>query len=192
VIPALTVFVFIGLFTPGPNVILLTASGARFGFMATLPHLGGVVIGVGLIAAVTSLGIGPVLNGNPLIKFVLQFVSTLWILWIAWRFIQATPHTEKEIERPFTFVQAVAFQVVNPKIWAFAIAASAGFSTLNDPFAQAVLLAANFSGLNLFICAFWTMFGTLLAKLLSSPRAWAIFRNIMATLLAASSGLIWI
>lgn len=85
IIDPLYIFVFVGMFSPGPNVILLTASGARYGFNATLPHIAGVTIGVGVIAAVTGLGVGALLQQQPQAKSILQIVAALWILWMAYK-----------------------------------------------------------------------------------------------------------
>lgn len=185
-------FIFAGMFSPGPNIILLTTSGARFGFRRTIPHLAGVILGSGLIPAVTALGVGALLEIYPTLKLSLQIISTLWILWMAWQLISASSKKSHKNERPLTFIEAVLFQAANPKIWAVALAASAAFPTVYEPLREAVRLGTAFAGINFFVCIFWTFLGTLLATLLSSPRAWLIFRNIMALLLVASAGLIWI
>jgi threonine/homoserine/homoserine lactone efflux protein len=85
----LIIFAFVGLFTPGPNVVMLTTSGARFGFRATLPHLLGVPIGIGLIAAASTLGISAVLLAAPNLKLAFQILAALWILWLAYKTAQA-------------------------------------------------------------------------------------------------------
>ena len=42
---ALAVFTFATAFTPGPNNIMVTASGVNFGFARTIPHIAGITIG---------------------------------------------------------------------------------------------------------------------------------------------------
>ncbi len=42
---ALSTFYFTMFFTPGPNNAMLTASGMKFGFINTLPHLIGIPLG---------------------------------------------------------------------------------------------------------------------------------------------------
>lgn len=186
-------FVFVGLFSPGPNVILLTASGARFGFRRTLPHIFGVALGVGVIAAVTALGIGGVLLRAPALDLALRCAACLWILWMAWGLAQkAQPQAASPEDRPFSFVQAVLFQWVNAKIWAVALAASAGYPSGAGPGAEALRLATAFSGLNLFVCIFWTLAGGLLATLLRSPQAWRGFNLTMAGLLAISGAMVFL
>ena len=184
-------FVFFGLFSPGPNVILLTASGARFGFRRTVPHLLGVALGVGITAGFTGLGIGVLLLAQPVLTTVLKIGATVWILWMAYRLWHADPAQTKKRDRPFTFLEAVLFQWINPKVWAVAISAMAYVAALS-PVDQAVMLAATFSGLNLSVCLFWTTAGTLLSFLLGNPLAWRSFMRVMAVALAAFSALIFL
>ena len=180
-------YVFVGLFSPGPNVVLLTASGARFGFKATVPHILGVALGVGIIAGLTGLGIGVLILTVPWLIFGLKIVAALWILWMAWGLWQVRPVTKRKTGiRPFTFVEAVLFQAVNPKIWIVALAAAIYVSDF-PPSQQAMYLAAAFSGINLLVCLFWTWAGSLLSLLLNTPRAWQIFMRIMAVALAGFS-----
>ena len=180
-------YVFVGLFSPGPNVVLLTASGARFGFKATVPHILGVALGVGIIAGLTGLGIGVLILTVPWLILGLKIVAALWILWMAWGLWQARPVTKRETGiRPFRFVEAVLFQAVNPKIWIVALAAAIYVSDF-PPSQQAMYLAAAFSGINLLVCLFWTWAGSLLSLLLNNPRAWQISMRIMAVALAGFS-----
>jgi len=181
-------FVVVGLFSPGPNVILLTASGARFGFRATLPHVFGVALGVGVIAALVGLGIGALLLARPGLALGLNLIAAGWILWMAYALVRNKEmSTGRAGERPFTLWQAVLFQWVNPKIWAVAMAAAAGYGLGLPPPAEAWRLATAFSGINLFVCLFWSFAGSLLALLLTTPRAWATFRLCMGAALAASA-----
>lgn len=191
-LPAIT-FIFAGLFSPGPNVVMLTASGARFGFRATIPHLLGVPIGTGLIAAASALGVTSVLLAAPGLKLVFQIAAALWILWLAWTTAQAgRAGRSADCGQPFTFIQAVAFQVVNPKVWAVALAASAGFGIGLSPPAEAVRLFVIFCILNLSVCLFWTTAGHLLSGLLKSEPIWRGFMLTMAVLMAATVILIFI
>lgn len=188
---ALVSFVFFGLFSPGPNVVLLTTSGARFGFRATLPHLLGVALGCGVIAFVTGLGLGILIESYPVLRIVLMIIASLWILWMARTLWNAKPAVAKDTDRPFTFLQAVLFQWVNPKIWAVATSASAIIYQM-EPLAQAGTLAVTFSTVNLGVCLFWTYAGSLLKSLLADPVKWRIFMRCMAVALAVFSGLVFL
>ncbi len=188
----LYLFVFAGLFSPGPNVIMLSASGARFGFRRTVPHLLGVAAGVGVTAGLTGLGIAALLLANPSLALVLKIAAAGWILWMAWKLFRAGRPEADDKSRPFTFIEAVLFQWVNPKVWAVALAASSGFTSGLGPTEEAVRLASVFSGLNLIVCIFWTYAGSLLAYLLKTPAAWVTFLRVMAVAMAGSAVLIFL
>jgi len=192
VIDPLYLFVFAGLFSPGPNVLMLTASGARFGFRPTLPHLVGVVVGVGVIAAATALGIGAALDARPNLELFLKAIAAAWIVWMAWRLWQSSAQQTDADGRPMRFHEAVLFQWINPKIWAVALAASAGYPGGLSLWGEAVRLAAAFSGTNFVVCLFWTSAGSLLKTLLSDARAWRIFARIMALLLGLSAAMVFL
>ncbi|MCA0206660.1 LysE family translocator [Pararhodobacter sp.] len=192
--PLLYSFVFLGLFTPGPNVIMLTASGVRFGFLRTLPHLFGVVVGVGITAGVTALGVGAAVQASPTLNLVLRLGAAGFILWMAWGLWKASAKPRKAAdpdEKPLSFFGAVLFQWINPKVWAVAFAASAGYSAGLPAGIEAARLALAFSSLNLLVCLFWTAAGSLLTALLSAPLAWKIFLRFMAVLLAFTTLLIF-
>lgn len=186
-------FVFAGLFSPGPNVILLTASGARFGFWRTLPHIGGVVIGVGVTSGLTALGVGALLLGLPVLTLGLKLAAAGWILWMGWQLARRGPAQQGQADAaPWSLPKAALFQWVNPKVWAIALAASAGYAAGLPPWAEALRLASAFSGINLFVCLFWTFAGSLLTYLLISPRAWRMFNGVMAVALAASAVMVFL
>ena len=184
-------FVFFGLFSPGPNVILITTSGARFGFRKTIPHVLGVVVGVGVIAFVTGAGIGALIAAQPVLERVLKIAAALWILWMAYQLWQSDPARKRQRDAPFTFLEAVLFQWVNPKVWAVAMAATAYVVTL-APLQQAGLLGLTFSGLNLGVCLFWATAGSLLSYLLTNPAAWRVFMRMMALALASFAVLLFL
>tara|TARA_R110002124_G_scaffold5436_7_gene34953 strand:+ start:2904 stop:3482 length:579 start_codon:yes stop_codon:yes gene_type:complete len=187
--PALQIFIFAGLFSPGPNVILLLASGARFGLRATLAHLFGVVIGVGVIGGVVGLGLGTLLMAVPILETILLAVSVAWIFWMAWGLWRSSVALVRDTDRPMTFFEAILFQWVNPKIWAVAVAAAA-YLIGSTPIRQAAEIGISMLVINLFVCFFWTSFGHLLSGVLSGPRARKVFFRVMSGLLALSAVLL--
>ncbi len=189
----LLIFVFAGLFSPGPNVVMLTASGARFGFRATVPHLLGVPVGTGLLAMASAFGVGGALLAMPTLKLAFQVVAALWILWLAWKTAQAgRAGRAADSGTPFTFFQAVAFQAVNPKVWAVTIAASAGFGIGLSPPAEALRMFFVFTAVNLGVCLFWTTVGQALSSTLTSDRVWRGFMTLMALIMACTVILIFL
>jgi threonine/homoserine/homoserine lactone efflux protein len=191
----LYLFVFFGLFSPGPNVILLTASGARFGFRATLPHVIGVALGVGVTAGLTGFGIGALLSEWPVVRVALSLAAAAWIGVMAvrlWRSRPAPLAASGAGDRPWGVLKAALFQWVNPKVWAVAMAAASGYGLGLPPLEEAQRLALAFSGLNLFVCLFWSFAGSLLALLLKDEGAWTIFSRAMAVGLAASAVMVFL
>lgn len=167
-------------------MVLVTYSGAKFGFKRTIPHILGIVVGVGIIAGLTGIGIGSILISFPSLAFAFKVIAALWIVWLAWKLWNAKPSDDISKAKPFTFVEAVLFQWVNPKIWALAVAAIA-FVSDQPLLSQAGSLAFAFSASNFFVCSFWTAVGFLLAFLLNSPLAWRLFTRVMAVILALFS-----
>ena len=133
-----------------------------------------------------------ILFALPAIEFTIKLISVLWILWLSWKLINASLAKAQNTDRPFTFFQAILFQVGNPKVWAVALAASAGFSSDLNIWAEAARLFLGFSLINLFVCLFWTSAGHLLASYLQRPVIWRIFMTTMAAMMAGSAALIFI
>lgn len=192
--PLLYGFVLVGLFTPGPNVIMLTASGARFGFRASLPHLWGVVLGVGVVAGVTALGVGAVVTAQPGLNLALRLAAAGFILWMAWSYWVSAGRPRglgDPADRPLSLPGAFAFQAINPKVWTIAFVASAGYGAGLPPWWEAARLGLAFALVNLGVCLFWTAAAALLRRLLTRPRIWRVFLRAMAVLLAASALLVF-
>lgn len=185
----LQLFVFAGLFTPGPNVILIIASGAQFGLRRTLPHVFGIVIGVGIIGLVSGLGVGVVLTQFPIFKSILQVIAVLWILWMATGLWRSTSVSDAATSQPMTFTQALLFQWVNPKLWAIALSGSS-FLIEYSVIKQSLHLGLTLSITNLFVCFFWACFGQLLSGLLEAGKPRIMFIRIMACLLGLSAVLV--
>ncbi|HBM59989.1 MAG TPA: LysE family translocator [Citreicella sp.] len=185
-------FVFLGLFSPGPNVILLTTSGARFGLRRTLPHLFGVVLGVGITAGLTGLGIAALLKQAPALELALRIAAGLWMLWMAWGLWTAERRKKAERDRPMTLLEAALFQWINPKVWGVALAAASAYPGTAGPVWEAIRLGTAFSGINLICCLFWTSAGAMLTWLLTTPAAWRLFTRVMAVALGSFSVMVFL
>ena len=132
---ALVAFAFVSSITPGPNNLMLMASGTNFGFARTVPHMLGVGIGFMLMVLLVGAGLGGVFELVPGAMLVLKVASTIYLLYLAWRIATAAPLRTADGEggaRPFTFLQAAAFQWVNPKAWTMALTAAAVYLPRDD------------------------------------------------------------
>ena len=171
---------------------MLTASGARFGFRATVPHLLGVPIGTGILAAGSAFGLSTLLLTLPALKLLFQTAAAFWILWLAWQTASAGQSAKaKDRGAPFTFGQAILFQAVNPKLWAITLVASAGFGIGLAPHQEALRLFVVFVAINLGVCLFWTTIGHLLSNLFHSVKVWRVFMTVMAAFMASTVLLIF-
>ena len=174
--------------SPGPNNLMVTASGANFGFLRTVPHMLGVSFGFPVMLLAVGLGLGQALQAWPQVHEVLRYVAAAYLLYLAWRIAGAGgPGAAEARGRPFTFLQAAAFQWVNPKAWVIALSAVATYTSPdgNAP-AQILLIGAVFVVAAFLSLAVWAVFGTLIAGMLRSPRALRAFNLCMAGLLVLS------
>lgn len=182
----LVLFAFATSVTPGPNNLMLMASGANFGVRATLPHMLGVGLGFVFLCLCTGLGLVQVFDRWPLARHALTVAAAVYLVWLAWKFGTAAPVAEGAARgKPMTFLAAAAFQWVNPKAWAMAITAVTVYA--GDRSAGAVALVAAIFGLvNIPSVALWVVAGREVRRLLTSPRRLRAFNWTMAALILAT------
>lgn len=185
---ALLAFAFVSSITPGPNNLMLMASGANFGFRLTIPHMLGIGIGFTVMIVMVGAGLMQIFDAYPVSHTILKVFSVAYLLWLAWKIARAAPpETDASAEkgRPFTFLQAALFQWVNPKAWTMALTAITVYAP--DRSLMAVLVVAlAFGAVNLPSVSVWTVLGQQMARLLTSPTRLRAFNWVMAGLLVAS------
>lgn len=184
---ALVAFAFVTSITPGPNNLMLMASGAAFGFRRTIPHMLGVGIGFVVMAILVGLGLAGAIEAAPGIKLALKAAGVAYMLWFAWKILHAAAPGEggDGAVRPMTFLQAAAFQWVNPKAWAMALTAVTAYAP--DATLPAVVLVAVIFGLvNIPSVGSWTVLGQEMRRWLTSDRRRRVFNAVMAVLLVGS------
>jgi threonine/homoserine/homoserine lactone efflux protein len=183
---ALLGFAFVTSITPGPNNMMLLASGVNFGFRRSVPHMLGIGIGFVLMVVLIGLGLVGLFTAWPPAARILQAVSVAYMLWLAWKIAHAdAPRGAAGGSRPFTFLQAAAFQWVNPKAWTMALSAVALYAP-DRSVPSVVLVALAFGAVNLPCVSSWTVLGVVLRKVLSNPRALRAFNWTMAAFLVLS------
>ena len=187
-----TLFAIAGSFTPGPNNVMLTASGANFGFRRTLPHIVGICLGFPLMVIAIGLGLGRVFEEMPAIHTALKIAGSAYLLWLAWRIASAGSAEPAEAGgRPLSFLEAVAFQWVNPKAWIMATGAVSTFTLVGRELAPQVLaMAAIFTVVSIPSTTVWTLLGIGIATILRSRLGLRIFNMSMGAVLALS--VVWI
>jgi threonine/homoserine/homoserine lactone efflux protein len=175
--------------TPGPNNIMLTASGANFGFRRTLPHMLGVAIGFTIMVLAIGLGLSAIFERFPLIHQVLRYGGGAYLLYLAYRIAMAapTPGAAQPAGHPLTFLQAALFQWINPKSWMMAVGAISAYPTVGgNLMLESVLIAVTFGAIGLPSTALWAGLGVAIARLLRTRWALRAFNIAMALLLVAS------
>ena len=184
---ALALFAFVNSITPGPNNTMLMASGANFGFRATVPHLSGVAIGFGVMVLAVGLGLGGLFLAFPWLHDVLAVAGGLYMIWLALKIATSKGMAGGQAGgRPQTFWQAAAFQWVNPKAWAMAIGAITAYAPAENYNLNVLLVALVFMAVNGPCVTIWTSFGVGLRRFLDRPAVLKAFNVTMALLLLAS------
>lgn len=184
---SLVVFAFVSSITPGPNNLMLMASGANFGVRATLPHMLGVALGFTIMIVLVGAGIIQVFDAYPTFYMVLKWASAAYLLYLAVKVALSTPLNadNNHKDKPMTFFQAAVFQWVNPKAWTMALTAISLYAP--DRSITAILVVAAIFGLvNLPSVSIWTVLGQKLSQFLSNEAKFRAFNIAMASLLVAS------
>jgi len=184
---ALAGFALVSSITPGPNNLMLLASGANFGLRRTVPHMLGISLGHAFMVLLLGLGLGQIFVTWPVTHVVLKVLSVAYMLWLAWKIAHAAaPRPGQAGGRPFSFLQAAAFQWVNPKAWVMGVTAVTAYATPGAGVWGAVLVAVVFCAMNFPSVSIWAWMGTQVARLLHSPARLRVFNWSMAALLIAS------
>jgi threonine/homoserine/homoserine lactone efflux protein len=183
---AFAAFALVSSITPGPNNLMLMASGANFGFRRTVPHMLGIGLGFGLMVVLVGLGLVRIFDAFPVTHLILTVVGVAYLLWLAWKIAHAAaPDAARAGARPFAFLQAVLFQWVNPKAWQMALTAITLYAP--DRSVVAILwVGLVFALINLPSVSTWTVMGQQMGRILSSPKRLRLFNWSMAALLVAS------
>lgn len=180
-------FAVVNSITPGPNNMMLMASGVNFGFRRTMPHLAGVNLGFMLMMLLVGLGMGQVFSRFPLVYTAMKIFGALYLLWLAWKIARSGPIAEGETSaQPMSFLQAAAFQWVNPKAWAMVIGAIAAFTEPSAYTASLLAITALYCVGGTPSSFVWVAFGTAMRAFLRNPSQVVWFNRIMALLLVLS------
>jgi threonine/homoserine/homoserine lactone efflux protein len=185
---ALATFALVTVITPGPNNLMLMASGTNFGFVRSIPHMLGIGLGFPLMVFCVGMGVMRVFDLWPLSYTLLKIASVAYLLWLAWKIAHAAPPKAEQggaAGKPLTFLQSAAFQWVNPKAWSMALSAITLYAAGRD--LTAVLWVAGvYVAMSAISTTGWTILGQQVRRLLKSPARLRLFNRIMAGLLVAT------
>lgn len=190
----LALFALVGTATPGPNNVMLTASGSTFGFRRSMPHMLGISLGFPAMVLGVGLGLGEVFNRFPQLHTALKYLGAAYLLYLAWRIAQAGgPDEAAAGGRPLTFLEAAGFQWVNPKAWMVALSAIPAFTTVGgNYYAEIAVIGFVFLVISFPSCAAWCMFGVGIRQLISSPETARVVNLALAATVALSVVLLFV
>lgn len=184
--PALALFSLVSSITPGPNNTMLLSSGVNFGFARTIPHMLGISLGFMIMVIGVGLGLGEIFRRAPVLYSALEIAGATYLLYLAWKIARAGVPKEGAARKPMTFLQAAAFQWVNPKAWVMAVSGITLYTVHPDFRMNALIIGVFFATINLPSVALWACFGVGLRRFLHNPVAIRVFNVIMAVLLVVS------
>ncbi len=185
---ALISYYFVMFVTPGPNNAMLTASGIKFGFKKTIPHLIGIPFGHTIQITLVCFGLGNLFQKYPLVQNYLKWLCFFYLLYLGWKIIGSFSEHKKESGRPLKLYEAALFQFMNPKAWVVALTASTAFFPVNENF----YLATTFVALTApFICfpsiCLWALFGSSIKILIKNAKIKKIVEYFLAALLVITA-----
>ncbi len=186
ILPALLMFALVTVITPGPNNLMLMASGANFGFRRSVPHMLGIGLGFPAMIVLVGIGVMQLFDLWPQSYLVLKIASVGYMLYLAWKIAHATAPKEAEAGgKPLSFLQAAAFQWVNPKAWSMGLSAITLYAAGRD-LGSVLWVAGAYVACAALSTTAWTLVGQQVRRILGAPSRLRIFNWVMAGLLVAS------
>ena len=180
----LATFYFTMFFTPGPNNSMLTASGMKFGFIRTLPHLIGISLGHALQIGFTCFGLANLFLLYPQIQFYMKILCFLYLLYLGCKMIGSFSIIQKETGRPLRFYEASLFQFINPKAWSIAVTVASGFFPTEENILIGVLFVTITAAVICFpTISLWALFGSGIRKFVNEVKTKKIIEYLLALLL---------
>ncbi len=186
---AALVFSLVMGFTPGPNNVMLASSGATHGVRRTLPHLSGVTLGFPVMILLVGLGLATILLASSRLQLGMKIVSCAYLLWLAFQIARSSSVAGRAGgSKPLSFLQAAAFQWVNPKAWLIAVGAISAYTAGQGAklYLQVAIIAAMSIAVTFLSTLTWTAFGAAIGRWLRAPLARRLFNLFMAALLVGS------
>ena len=181
---ALISFYFVMYVTPGPNNAMVLASGIKFGFIKTIPHMTGITIGHVLQLVLVCLGLGKIFLIFPQLQNILKILCALYLLYLGYKIIGSFSKIKEDDSRPLKFHEAALFQLVNPKAWTISSMAASGFLPKDGDLFFSILLIGMIA---LIICPLsispWAAFGSAIRNIVKNNKIKALIEYFLAILL---------
>ena len=160
-------------YSPGPNNILCSINGTKYGWQRTIPLITGMVLGFFLVGFITSLSI-EFIKGQEDLLDSMKYFCCAYLLYLSYMIINDDPNQYKEdveaLESPMQFTNGFVLQFINGKvIFYYIILMTVYAARLGNAYSIkfGLLLGASFVGLT--AVSTWTIMGVFLRKYLSDP-----------------------
>ena len=181
-------YTFVMSITPGPNNVMLTASGARFGFRRTLPHMLGIVCGFVVQLLAVCAGLSALFTRWPALQSTLAWLGAAYLLYLGWQLLSAGAADSREAHHPVSFLQAALFQFLNPKAWVMTLTAATLFLPHDlGPLLSGAYMAVVMETIGVPCMMVWALFGTSLRQFIGAPRGRLAFNVSMALALGVTA-----
>jgi len=181
---ALISFYFVMYVTPGPNNAMVLASGLKFGFIKSIPHMSGITIGHVLQLILVCLGLGKIFLVFPQLQSILKILCALYLLYLGYKIIGSFSKIKEDGSRPLKFHEAALFQIVNPKAWTISSMVASGFLPENGNLFFSIFFIGMIA---LIICPLsispWAAFGSIIRNLVKNNKIKALIEYFLAVLL---------
>ena len=191
VLIALISYYFVMYVTPGPNNAMVLASGLKFGFSRTIPHISGITIGHILQLILVCLGLGKIFQIFPELQNILKILCAIYLIYLGYKIIGSFSKIKDDDSRPLKFYEAALFQIVNPKAWTISSMAASGFLPKDGSLILSIFFIA---AVALIICPLsispWAAFGSAIRNLVKNNKLKALIEYLLAFLLLVTAILI--
>ena len=99
-IVALSLFAFVSSITPGPNNLMILASGVNFGFVRSIPHWLGISVGFSIMLLGVGSGLHTVFTQYPWAYQMVRFLGAGYLLWMAWQLARGPIAMPSKVNTP--------------------------------------------------------------------------------------------
>ena len=184
---ALLGFTFATSITPGPNNLMLLASGLNHGVRRSLPHYFGIALGFMLMVVLIGLGFGALFVEFPQVFLAIKVLGVSYLFFLAWKIANAgRQDASDELKKPLSFMQAAIFQWVNPKAWIMGVGAVTAFTVQERIVESVTAVSLVFLFASISCLGVWLLAGRTLQRFLNNDHRLRFFNVTMAVLLVAS------
>ena len=173
--------------TPGPANMAMLATGARYGFVAALPFMLGVLFGKQLIIWPIGFGLMELAQTVPWLFATLKYASAAYICWLAWKIANLRLNPGAPETRAPGFLAGLIVHPLNPKAWAMITAGFTNFVSAETSALQATaVIAALLFAVQAICHPIWTFGGDRIAATVAGTVAERYLMWTLAALTVAS------